>query len=421
MSAQSFYTQFLSRRALRYQESAIRALMPLSKAEGMISLAGGLPNPKLFPITELKTTLRTGEEITMSSRRLQDSLQYSASYGLPDLVAWLKDYQKDLHSPPRSHGDWNICVTSGSQDGLYKAMDMLVDENDHILVEEPAYSGIVAALRPLHCNVVTVETDRHGIIPESLEKILEGWPKETHSSRPRILYTIPTGQNPSGATMTEERRRKVYSIAQRFNLLVLEDDAYFHLQYVPQEERPKSLFSMDDDGRVLRFDSFSKVIASGLRIGWVTGPTELVDRLQLMQQASVMHASGLSQGLVLTILESMGRDGLNAHLAAVQEEYRQRRDKFCELAEKHLTGLAEWSVPEAGMFVWFKLVGVIDSFGLIKNEALNEKVLLVPGASFSFKKEPSPYVRASFSVASYEDMDRGLERLANLLRKHTGK
>jgi len=154
-----------------------------------------------------------------------------------------------------------------------------------------------------------------------------------------------------------------------------------------------------------------------MRIGWVTGPNFLVDRLQLMQQASVMHPSGISQAIALSVLETLGKEGLEAHLRKVCDTYKERRDRFCSLATKHLKGLAEWSVPEAGMFIWFKLNGVDDSMSLIQKKALEAKVLLVPGSAFSPNEEPSPYVRASFSTATYEEMDLALSRLAEILKR----
>mmetsp|Transcript_36835 Transcript_36835/g.50744 ORF Transcript_36835/g.50744 Transcript_36835/m.50744 type:complete len:421 (+) Transcript_36835:89-1351(+) len=410
------YVSYLSKRGLRYQPSAIRALAPLLQVDGMISLAGGLPNPDLFPISKMSLELTGGQKVEIPKKRLQEGLQYSASYGLPDLLAWLKDFQNDAHSPSRDWHNWGVCVFNGSQDAIYKSMDMLLDSGDHLLVEEPSYSGTLAALRPLHCNLVGVKTDSNGLLPDELERILKTWPKEQYSSRPKILYTIPTGQNPSGSTMTIERRKKVLEIAQNYSLLILEDDPYYHVHF-DNKNKPPSLFNLDKEGRVLRFDSFSKILSSGLRLGWATGPNFLVDRLQLMQQASTMHPSGISQILALTVLEQLGKEGFDNHLKIVQETYLKRRNLFLTYVEKHLKGLVEYGVPDAGMFVWFKLKGVEDSMELIQKEALEAKVLLVPGASFFCDESPSPYVRASFSTASEDEMDIALERFASILRE----
>eukprot|EP01087_Luapelamoeba_hula_P005909 TRINITY_DN1596_c0_g1_i4.p2 TRINITY_DN1596_c0_g1~~TRINITY_DN1596_c0_g1_i4.p2 ORF type:complete len:191 (-),score=35.13 TRINITY_DN1596_c0_g1_i4:41-613(-) len=184
---------------------------------------------------------------------------------------------------------------------------------------------------------------------------------------------------------------------------------------------------MDTQGRVLRFDSFSKVVSSGLRVGWATGPMPLIETMQLSQQITTMHPSGVSQMLLLRLLEKWGPEGLESHLKSIRAGYRNRRDNIAASAERHLKGLAEWHIPEAGMFLWFKAIGVKSTERLIKERALEQKVLFVPGAAFTppvmnpetgkFSTPPSPYVRASFSVASEMDMDEALRRFAVLLRE----
>ena len=184
---------------------------------------------------------------------------------------------------------------------------------------------------------------------------------------------------------------------------------------------------MDVDGRVLRFDSFSKLLSSGLRLGWATGPKPLIERLQLHTQASNLHSCGLSQGIVSALFDEWalrhGGDavrGFEARMEEVAAFYRARCDVFIAAAEKHLTGYAEWTVPSAGMFVWLRLLGVDDSHKLIAEHAVSAKVLLVPGTSFMPDASPSCHVRAAFSTASHEEIDEALKRLAALLRQYRG-
>jgi kynurenine/2-aminoadipate aminotransferase len=240
------------------------------------------------------------------------------------------------------------------------------------------------------------------------------------------LYLIPTGQNPSGATLSNERREQIYKLAQKYNLIIMEDDPYWHLRLKPYktaapQEPLMSLFSMDTDGRVLRFESFSKIVSSGLRLGFVVGPTPLITKIQFAQQASTLHTAGLSQAMLIVLLQKIGPSGWDAHIANVQDFYTERRNKFLEYAEKHLTGLAEWWIPSAGMFVWFKFLGIDDSLQLIQEKAISAKVLMVPGRSCSVNDKPSPYARAAFSIASDAEMDEALRRLAEMLRAETKK
>jgi len=303
-------------------------------------------------------------------------------------------------------------VTTGAQEALNIAFETLLNKYDTILVESPTYVGVFSALSVRGTKFVGIETDSEGMIPSSLLSILENWHKDI--LLPRVLYTVPTGQNPSGTTLPTERKQQIYEIASKYDLIILEDDPYYNLSFTDAPLR--SFFSLDVDGRVLRFDSFSKILAGGLRLGWVTGPEALVEKMQQHTQAWSIHASGISQLIALNTLKLMGDAGLETHIKNIKFFYKTRRDAFLEYAEKHLKGLAEWNTPVAGMFVWLKLVGVEDSFSLIMEKAVSKKVLCLPGVHFMPEEGPCPYVRASFSTASPEQMDEGLKRLAELIR-----
>eukprot|EP01117_Protostelium_nocturnum_P003432 TRINITY_DN1445_c0_g1_i1.p1 TRINITY_DN1445_c0_g1~~TRINITY_DN1445_c0_g1_i1.p1 ORF type:complete len:429 (-),score=123.17 TRINITY_DN1445_c0_g1_i1:60-1346(-) len=416
----SNYQIFLSERSKRRKPSPIREIQPLLSIPGMISLGGGTPNPSLFPFDSMAITLKDGTKLEIPKQSMEIGLQYSPSYGIPDFVNYLKNFLieqhdlKDVDIPP-----WDLCVTTGSQDAQSKAFDLLLNEGDYILVENPTYSGALAGLQSNKINPVGVDIDSEGLIPEKLEEILSRWDFRTKPLR--ALYTIPTGQNPSGTTLPLERKRRIYEICSKYDLIIMEDDPYYHLRLPtnsdPEVTKIPSFLSMDIEGRVLRFDSFSKVISAGLRIGWVAGPKELVERIQLDQQSSALHPSGMSQILILELLKSWGTEGWEKQILKVRETYAQRRDFLMNCAEKYLKGLAEWYEPSAGMFLWFKLNGVDDTRDLIVNKAMKEKVLFIPGSAFSADSKPSPYIRASYSTASFQQMEEAIKRLASLLQK----
>lgn len=403
------YSRFISKRSQARKPSAIRALQPLISLPGMISLGGGLPHPSTFPILDMKFTLTNGEIVTIPENEMRRALQYSNTNGLPDLIEWLKQLQIEEHKPSY---DFDICIGNGSQDVLSKSFEMLIEEGDSILIEKPAYVGALAFLRPMNLNFIDIETDRDGLIPECLEKALENWKDE--KTRPKVLYTVPVAGNPTGVNISLERKKKIYAIAQKYNFIILEDDPYYYLQF--SEQRIPSYFSMDVDGRVLRFDSFSKILSSGIRIGWVSGPKPLINRIVLHTQAANLHPSGLSQTFALSILRRWGIFGFLEHTRKNARFYESKRDIFIKSAEKYLEGLAEWNVPKAGMFIWLKLLGIKDSETLIKKKAIEKKVLMVPGFEFFPNNDITPYVRASFSTATKEEIDEALKRLASLLR-----
>ncbi|KAG0321982.1 hypothetical protein BGZ99_003566 [Dissophora globulifera] len=390
----------------------VRRLIPLTKIPGMISLGAGAPNPGLFPFEGINITLKTGESLQVDSTVLEESLTYGPSDGIPQLNSWLKELQRLQHAPPR---DFAVAIGTGSQDLVTKGLQMLISDGDNVLFESPGYVGVIGFLRSQPCNLIDVDLDLHGVIPSRLREQLDNWPADKR--KPKMLYTVPVGGNPTGVSQTLERKKEIYEIARQHDLLILEDDPYYYLQY---GEKIPSYLSFDVDGRVLRFDSMSKILSSGLRVGWATGPAELINVMNLVTQTSNLQPSSIAQAITYTLVQSWGHQGFYEHTLKVARFYKERCQLFCKYARKHLEGLAEWVEPNAGMFVWFYLNGIKDSSDLIMNKAVEKKVLLVPGIDFFCHPEesgPSKFVRASFSNVTEEDMDQGLERLASLLRE----
>jgi kynurenine/2-aminoadipate aminotransferase len=395
----------------------------------MISLGGGLPNPEMFPFTSLSFGLKSpsGPELllTLSKSELKEALQYSPTAGLPRLCQQLQQLQQLEHGLTIDSTNTSLMVTVGSQDAFCKAIEMLIEPGgeDIVFLEDPTYSGALAFLQPYGAKLVPIEIDQDGLIPSQLQLALEsefpnittcGQDDDGLRRRRRVLYTIPTAQNPSGATLSPSRRQEIYQLAQRYDLIILEDDPYWFLH--PQRRHLSSFLSMDEDGRVLRFDSFSKVISSGLRIGFVTGPSRLVEKLNFHVQATNLHNSGVSQAMLQKVLDTWGMDGFQAHCQEVAEFYTQRRNAMVQAAERHLVGLAQWSIPDAGMFLWIRIPGILDTKTWIEETAAQSNILLVPGQSFWPWDHVSNHVRASFSTASNEEMDIAIQRLATLIR-----
>ena len=392
----------------------------------MISLGGGMPHPSTFPFTRLSAELEDGSVIEIAGKHLEAALQYSPTAGLPRLVEHLRALQVAEHN---IDDDRALCVATGSQDAIAKAFDALLDADDALLVESPTYSGALAYLQPIGCTLVGIHGDSNGLDPEALESRLRDWDasKEGGTRRPRVIYIVPSAANPTGATLDLGRRQRIYSIAREYDLLILEDDPYHWLQYGGR--RIPSFLSLDRDNRVLRFDSFSKLLSSGMRLGWATGPKALIERIELHTQAANLHPCGLSQALAAGLFDEWasrhGDDplkGFRERMAMVAAFYEQRCITFLKAAEKHLNGLATWTKPTAGMFVWLDLrpSGVLDAQKLISERAISAKVLLVPGTSFMPQQQegqPSSQVRAAFSTATPEEMDEACRRLAGLLRE----
>ncbi|XP_039607184.1 kynurenine/alpha-aminoadipate aminotransferase, mitochondrial [Polypterus senegalus] len=417
------YARFINRVSAARVASPIRLLTELQQKmpPSLISLAGGAPNPSTFPFQTATITLKDGGSVVFDQKTMNRALQYSASSGIPELLSWVKNLQKSLHKPPNANnGEMEMCITTGSQEGMSKVFEMLISPGDNVLLDAPTYSGTLTALRPLGCNIINVASDQYGMIPESLRDVLSKWNKEDvkncNSTIPKCLYCIPNGGNPTGTSLTEDRKYKIYQLAREYDLLIIEDDPYYFLQF--QKPWAPSFLSMDVDGRVIRLDSFSKILSSGLRIGFITGPKPLIDRVVLHIQTSTMHTSTFTQLMVSQLLNKWGQEGFLKHVDSVVDFYRKQRNAMLTSADKWLKEVAEWHCPSAGMFLWLKLKRNLDTDVLIMKKALEKEVLLVPGAAFNIDpSQPSQYMRASFSQSTPEQIDQGFQRLSELIKE----
>ncbi|KAG6330493.1 hypothetical protein ID866_8597 [Astraeus odoratus] len=423
-----FYQSFLSKAARERKPSPIRGLYPLEKP-GVISFLAGKPNDAMFPFQSFSFTAscpsNPGEldTVFISGSDLTNGLQYAATAGLPRLIDWFIGLQARSHGRNSVEG-WRLSVGNGSQDLIWKAIQALVDDGDPVLVESPVYAGVIPMFKSLHCEEHEVETDAYGVCSSSLRSILENWP--SGKPKPKIFYTIPYGCNPTGMTATIERRRDVLQLAREHNFLILEDDPYFYL-YFGKSERPASYFKLEleqpEVGRVVRFDSLSKILSAGMRIGFVSGPKPILDAMDLHTATVNLQPSSLTQAITLALLEKWGYDGFYTHTQAVSEFYREKRDVFEKAMRMHLDGLAEWSTPEAGMFFWFKLLLNTssgeegDSKDLIEKKAYEGGVLALPGTVFLPDGRKTAYVRAAFSLSTEEQVNEALRRLRLVILK----
>ncbi|KAL0483171.1 2-aminoadipate aminotransferase [Acrasis kona] len=413
------YTRFLSKVSQLREPSPIRYL--IANTKNMYRLAGGLPNPDSFPVKGITLHLNDNTDVKFEASDMLYALQYSNTEGIRPMVEWIMEHQRRKHII--NHDNWDVVVTTGSQDALSKAFEMLIDagQGDVVLVENPSYTGALAALHPLQPKLLTIPIDGDGIIPEQLEIVLKNHFSDKNPKPIKFLYTIPTGQNPSGATLTVQRKKQIYKLAQQYNFLILEDDPYFYLNLEESGDNDSmtTFLSMDVDGRVLRFDSLSKVLSSGLRIGWLTAHKTLIDRIHLHMQTSSLHTSGLSQKVASKLLSKVwGQEGFDNHVRTVRKLYRGRRDEFLGYVDKHLGEHVSYNKPKAGMFVWLKFNHIPDAKQFIEERTREKRVLLVPGQAFDPHYKPSPYARASYSVESSENMEAACKALGSLCEEY---
>ncbi|KWU46792.1 PLP-dependent transferase [Rhodotorula sp. JG-1b] len=431
------YDYFISESGRRWQPSAIRGLFPLEKRPGMVSFLAGKPNADTFPFSAIRVDLKPVvpgdpvETLTIEADALSEGLQYGATAGLPSLNKWLENLQEMRHKRPKD-GSWRLSLGSGSQDLINKAFCSLVNEDDSIIMESPVYSGTLGLLNRHKVNLIEVPVDTQGLDPAKLEDTLANFSTKYPGKRfPKLLYTIPTGSNPTGATAPLERRKAILALVRKYNLLLLEDDAYHYLSFDPDQLVP-SYFELEaqdggQQGRVLRFDSFSKILSSGMRLGFVTGPQPLLEIIDLHTSNTNLQPSSTTQAMVIVLLNKWGLDGFLAHCRRVAAFYKEKRDMFEKVAHKYLDGLATWVSPEAGMFLFLDLQlskdGSTpgDSSALISTTALEKGVLAVPGIGFLPNSGVSSFVRVSFSLATEEDAELGFQRLRECILEARGE
>ncbi|KAF8300129.1 PLP-dependent transferase [Clavulina sp. PMI_390] len=433
-----FYEPFFSAHSKTWSAGAIRGVMIHENKPGMLSLLAGKPNSSTFPITSLSMKIKspvppfTETTIELEQDKLDEALQYGPLIGQGDLVNQLFDLQLAFHGRKRDPS-WRISIGAGGQDVIYKIITTLTDPGDVVLCEAPTWAGILPALRSSMAELVEVPIDSRGIRSSELRRMLENWPK--NKKMPKFIYTVPYGCNPSGITAAIERRKELLELARKYQFIILEDDPYY-LLYYGEEARPPSYFELEGQdnygtGIVVRSDSFSKVFSPGLRMGFVSGPTSIVNRIDLFTSQAQLQPSSLSQSVVSAILAKWEIDGFRAHAHTVAQFYDARRKVFEAAMEKHLGGLVEYTSPVAGMFLWFKLLipppaddpnaTEGDSNELITQVAFKRGVLACPGGSFFAGGRRSAYVRAAFSVLTDEETDEALRRLAEVVREARGE
>uniref|UniRef100_A0A0V0GD31 Putative kynurenine/alpha-aminoadipate aminotransferase n=1 Tax=Triatoma dimidiata TaxID=72491 RepID=A0A0V0GD31_TRIDM len=408
-----YFTNVLSKRRRPSMLRELTHVMSRMPPE-TISFAVGVPNVNTFPFEEINVKLKDGKSIVIGGKDLSTALQYLPSRGFTELIGWLRKLQEHMHGKK----DWSntsILVTAGGQEALCNSIEMCMEEGSSVLVQDPVYPAVADLVRPYRPNYLSLPQDKDGIRPDILQKKLE-YCIENNMPLPKLLYVNPTGCNPAGVSLTTERKKIIYEIACKYNFLILEDDSYYYLHFM--KEDPVSFLSLDTEGRVVRFDSFSKILSSGLRVGFVTGPEPLLRNIELHLQVSTLHASALSQMIIYKMFELMGIEGVLAHFRTVRDFYKIKKTQMIEAVERHLRGLVEWNQPSGGMFLWVKVNGINNVYNMALRRCVENNLLVVPGHPFMFLDQESDcsYLRMSYSLATQQQMEQGCARLAEMIR-----
>ncbi|WP_330331028.1 PLP-dependent aminotransferase family protein [Streptomyces sp. NBC_00536] len=382
-------------RAVSTGGSPVREILALTERPGVISFAGGLPAPELFDTEGLRAAYDAA--FADSAAR---ALQYSTTEGAPELreVIAARASARGLPTGPD-----DVLVTTGSQQALALVTATLVEPGDVVLVENPTYLAALQCFAMAGARVVAVPCDEDGIVPEALEEAVR-------RERPKLLYSVPTFQNPTGRTLPAARRAAVAEIAGRLGVWLVEDDPYGELRY-EGADIPWLAAHPGAEDRTALLGSFSKVMAPGLRLGWLRAPVGLRRAAVVAKQATDLHTSTVDQ---LAAARYLAVADLDAHVAVVRDAYRERRDALLAGLPLALPAGARWNRPEGGMFVWVRLPEGYDAGALLK-AAVAHDVAYVPGAAF-YTGPPDPRtLRLSFTTHTPAEIAEGLTRLSTAL------
>jgi 2-aminoadipate transaminase len=386
-----------ARRSARMNPSIIREILKVTELPGILSMAGGLPSPDSFPVEAMRVAC---ERVLRESPR--EALQYAASEGYAPLREWVATHL-------RGHGMTvaadQVLITTGSQQGLDLVAKVLVDAGAPVAVETPTYLGALQAFAPMEPIFASVASDRDGPLPEAIAALAHDAPGT------RFLYVLPNFQNPSGRVMPDARRAAVIAAAQQARIPLVEDNPYGELWY--DEAPPAPLAARWPEG-VIYLGSFSKVLAPGLRLGYVVAPPELYPKLLQAKQAADLHTPSFNQRIVYEVI----KDGfLDQHVPSVRARYRVQRDAMRAALAEHLPPGSEWDAPSGGMFFWVRLPAGCDALALLP-KAVEAGVAYVPGAAFYAHAPDVRTLRLSFVTLTPAEIERAVATLGAVLQRH---
>lgn len=394
-----------AQRTQRMTSSAIRELLKLTEKPEIISFGGGMPAPEVFPIKEFEDAC-----VRVLHNMGSNALQYGATEGvmaLRELIASIS-VRNNIDVTPE-----NILITSGSQQALDLLGKILINPGDRILVENPTYLGALQAWAPYGAEYVTVPMDEHGMITDALEDALR--------SGPKFIYVLPNYQNPTGVSLSLERRKKLIELADRYGVPIVEDDPYGQLRY--EGDALPSVVTLDNQyrangnatysGNVIYLSTFSKILAPGIRLAWVVAPPEVIRKLVQAKQGSDLHTSTFNQ---LVAYEVAKTGFLDEHVKVIRRTYHERRDVMLGAMDAYFPAGVDWTHPNGGLFLWCTTPGNVNTTDLLK-VAVTQNVAFVPGESFFPTGGGQNTMRLNFSNAKPEKILEGISRLGKALHQ----
>ena len=377
--------------------SEIREILKVTEKEDVISFAGGLPAPELFPIKEIDEI----SQIVLKESGTK-ALQYTTTEGFKPLREWIANRMNTCLGT--SFDEDNILITHGSQQGLDLSGKVFLDEGDIILCESPTYLAAISAFKSYGCGFIEIPTDENGMNMDILEDVL------SNTKSIKLIYVIPTFQNPTGKTWSLERRKKLAELSAKYKVAVIEDNPYGELRF--EGEPLPSVKSYDTMGNILCTGSFSKIFCPGYRIGWIAGDKEIIRKYVLVKQGTDLQCNTMAQ---MTIAEYLKRYDIDKHIGKIVEVYKKRRDVAIECIERYFPDNIKFTRPEGGLFTWVELPEKMSAREIL-NKCLERKIAFVPGGSFFPCKSKENTFRINYSNMPEDKIEKGLRIIGEIIK-----
>lgn len=379
--------------------SEIREILKVTEQEDVISFAGGLPAPELFPIDEINEVT----QIVLKEAGTK-ALQYTTTEGYAPLREWISQRMNDRSGT--SFDKDNILITHGSQQGLDLSGKVFLDDGDIVLCESPTYLAAISAFKSYGCNFVEIPTDEEGMNMAVLEDVLNT------TENIKLIYVIPTFQNPTGRTWSLERRKKLAELSARYDIPVIEDNPYGELRF--EGESLPSIKSFDEVGNILCTGSFSKIFCPGFRIGWIAGDKDIIRKYVLVKQGTDLQCNTIAQ---MTIAEYLNRYDIDKHISKIVEVYRKRRDIAMGCIKRHFPDNIRYTYPQGGLFTWIELPKEISAREILQ-KCLEQKIAFVPGGSFYPVIHKENTFRLNYSNMPEDRIIKGLQIIGEVLQAY---
>lgn len=385
-----------SNRIGKTPSSFIREIFKYLEIEGMISFSGGFPNPESFPIAELSDAAK--EVLDTEGKHI---LQYSGTQGYAPLREWIS--ARYLERFELKVDPSEILIVNGSQQALDLIAKVFINEGDGILMENPAYLGAIQSFSLFEPSFFHATLHEDGIDVDEVDRYLS-------TEKIKLMYTVPNFQNPSGITYSKENREALAKVIKKHDVILIEDDPYGELRFMGESQKPIKTYAYD---QVIMMGSFSKIISPGLRLGWVTAPKGIIEKLVIAKQASDLHSNALSQYLIYDFLS---KHNVNTQIQKILDMYRIRREAMVDALELYLPKDCSYTKPEGGMFLWVTLPQGLTSMGLFQR-AVDKKVVFVPGDPFYTSGENHPSLRLNYTNSDPKEITEGIKRLAEAIEE----